>query len=82
MSLYFTEHFILSGTILITLISVTLLLSLSFVWILSIPYLSPESPIFRGLRESVENNIVLQHYHCLRTIWVMCLIVFCILIVT
>lgn len=60
---------------------VTLILKGSFTWLLSLPYSFSEPKIFRGMRESVENRIVSEHYRCLRLIWIICLIEAGILIV-
>jgi len=73
-TIYLHESLMLSILIIITMIIVTLILKISFTWLLSYPYSSPESEIFNGLRESVENRIVSEHYRCLRLIWIICLI--------
>jgi len=73
-TIYLHESLVLSILILITMLIVTLLLKVSFTWLLSLPYSFPEPEIFRGTRESVENRIVSEHYRCLRFIWIICLI--------
>lgn len=68
------EDVILAIIVLVVMLVITLLLKVSFTWLLSLPYGTSETGLFVGLRESVENQMVTEHYRCLRTIWEMCLI--------
>lgn len=69
-----SEDVILAIVVLAVMLVITLLLQVSFTWLVSMPYGSPETGLFIGMRESVENQMVTEHYRCLRTIWAMCLI--------